>query len=101
MKYPEARKLFEESSTIPYGWHYCSFHKGIERDAEPCPEATRKGEVRHLGAMKWQPTDIGSIQCLVETAVDRLHLHLFGEDRTSTEDSQPREQELKASAAIP
>jgi hypothetical protein len=59
MKYPEARKLFEGSGTIPHGWHYCSFHKDVELDAEPCPEAIANGEVRHLGAMKWQPTDAG------------------------------------------
>jgi hypothetical protein len=101
MKYPEARKLFKESSSIPYGWHYCSFHKDIESDAEPCLAAVDTGQARPLGAMKWQPTDAGSLQGLLEAAVDRLHRHLFGEERTSSGDRQPREQELASSAPIP
>ncbi len=101
MKYPEARKLFKETGTIPYGWHYCSFHKDIESAAEPCSAAVDSGQARPLGAMKWQPSDARSLQCLLEAASDRLHRHLFGEVRTSPEDRQPLDRELASPALIP
>jgi hypothetical protein len=57
MKYREARQLFEQyGGIVPHGWHYCSFHKDIESDAEPCPGAIRSGEATPLGAMKWKET---------------------------------------------
>jgi hypothetical protein len=94
MKYPEARKLFAKSWTIPYGWHFCSFHKDIELAAEPCPEAVKNGEVRHLRAMNWKPADPGAFQHLLQEASERLHLELLELESTPPEDRQPLEKAL-------
>jgi hypothetical protein len=100
MKYSEARQLFKETRTVPYGWYYCSIHKDVESKAEPCPEAFRTGQARPLGAMKWQPTDAGMLQCLVEDGSNHLHRHL-GEAPTPPEDMQPPVQKLASLAGVP
>ncbi len=101
MKYPEARKLFKETRTVPYGWYYCSFHNDVESKAEPCPEAFRTGQVRPLGAMRWQPTDARLLQRLPEASSARLHRHLCEEVRTPPEDMQPPVQKLASFAGVP
>src|SRR5262245_30120776 len=100
MKYPEAHKLFKESWTVPYGWHYCAVHKDIESNTEPCRAAITNGQARPLGAMKWQTSDTAWLQCLLEDAVNRLELHPFGKVSTSPADKQPPSHELASSAAI-
>lgn len=90
MKYQSARRLFEESWTIPYGWHYCSFHKDIESNVELCPAAVLSGQARPLGAMKWTPTDAGTLQCLLEEVSDRLHRHLYVNVCNRSKNVQPQ-----------